>query len=53
MDKTKDAYKTIGEVSRELDILPHVLRFWESKFTQVKPVKRAIAITIRKTFLSY
>lgn len=40
MDKTKDAYKTIGEVSRELDILPHVLRFWESKFDRLKLIKR-------------
>ena len=40
MDKTKDAYKTIGEVSRELDVLPHVLRFWESKFDRLKLIKR-------------
>jgi len=33
-------YRTIGEVSEQLNIQPHVLRFWESKFKQVKPVKR-------------
>tara|TARA_B110000240_G_C13110365_1_gene288114 strand:+ start:156 stop:488 length:333 start_codon:yes stop_codon:yes gene_type:complete len=40
MNKTKDAYKTIGEVSRELDVFPHVLRFWESKFDRLKLIKR-------------
>jgi DNA-binding transcriptional MerR regulator len=34
------AFKTIGEVSEELDIPPHVLRFWEGKFSSVKPLKR-------------
>jgi DNA-binding transcriptional MerR regulator len=33
-------YRTIGEVSEQLNIKPHVLRFWESKFKQIKPVKR-------------
>ena len=33
-------YRTIGEVSEQLNIQPHVLRFWESKFKQIKPVKR-------------
>lgn len=33
-------YKTIGEVSEQLNIPTHVLRFWESKFKQIKPVKR-------------
>lgn len=33
-------FKTIGDVSAELDIPSHVLRFWESKFTQIKPLKR-------------
>ncbi len=33
-------YKTIGEVSAELSIPPHVLRFWESKFLNIKPHKR-------------
>ena len=41
MAKARDAFRTISEVSDALDTPPHVLRFWESKFTQVKPVKRA------------
>lgn len=39
--KAADAFRTISEVSEWLGVSPHVLRFWESKFTQVKPVKRA------------
>ena len=38
--KSPDAFKTISEVSDELDIPQHVLRFWESKFTQIRPLKR-------------
>ena len=41
MAKAPDAFRTISEVSEWLDTPAHVLRFWESKFTQVKPVKRA------------
>ncbi|MFV2052671.1 MerR family transcriptional regulator [Aliiroseovarius sp. YM-037] len=41
MDKSPDAFRTIREVSEWLDTPAHVLRFWESKFSQVKPVKRA------------
>ncbi|MDC0737339.1 MerR family transcriptional regulator [Cognatishimia sp. SS12] len=41
MAKSKDAFRTISEVADWLDVQPHVLRFWESKFTQVRPVKRA------------
>jgi len=41
MSKSQDAFRTISEVSDILDTPAHVLRFWESKFTQVKPVKRA------------
>ncbi|WP_372885327.1 MerR family transcriptional regulator [Shimia sp.] len=41
MGKSKDAYRTISEVADWLDTQAHVLRFWESKFSQVKPVKRA------------
>lgn len=41
MAKAPDAFRTISEVSESLDTPAHVLRFWESKFTQVKPVKRA------------
>ena len=39
--KSPEAFRTISEVSAELDVPQHVLRFWESRFTQVKPVKRA------------
>jgi DNA-binding transcriptional MerR regulator len=41
MNKSPDAFRTISEVADWLDIQAHVLRFWESKFNQVKPVKRA------------
>ncbi|RKF17069.1 MerR family transcriptional regulator [Roseovarius spongiae] len=41
MAKSADAFRTISEVAEWLGIPAHVLRFWESKFTQVKPVKRA------------
>ena len=41
MVKAPDAFRTISEVSEQLDTPAHVLRFWESKFAQVKPVKRA------------
>lgn len=39
--KSPDAFRTISEVSEWLDTPAHVLRFWESRFSQVKPVKRA------------
>jgi len=39
--KSRDAFRTISEVAAELDVPQHVLRFWESRFIQVKPVKRA------------
>lgn len=38
--KSASAFRTISEVATELDIPAHVLRFWESKFAQVKPLKR-------------
>ncbi|MFY0309265.1 MerR family transcriptional regulator [Leisingera sp. D0M16] len=41
MSKSPDAFRTISEVADWLGVQAHVLRFWESKFTQVKPVKRA------------
>ena len=40
MDKNINAYKTIGEVSTELDIPTHIIRFWETKFERLKLVKR-------------
>ena len=41
MSKSADAFRTISEVAEWLDLPTHVLRFWESKFSQIKPVKRA------------
>ncbi len=38
--KAPDAFRTISEVSEELDIPAHVLRFWETKFPQLSPLKR-------------
>ena len=40
MDKEDSALRTIGEVAEELNLPAHVLRFWETKFTQLKPNKR-------------
>lgn len=40
-EKSPDAYRTISEAGEEAGLPPHVLRFWESKFAQLKPVKRA------------
>lgn len=40
MNKALDAFRTISEVADELDIPKHVLRFWEVKFPQIKPMKR-------------
>lgn len=40
MTKSDKAFRTISEVSKELDVPAHVLRFWETKFPQVKPMKR-------------
>ncbi len=39
-EKSAAAFRTISEVAGELDVPPHVLRFWETKFSQVKPMKR-------------
>src|SRR5579864_6783649 len=39
--KSAEAFRTISEVADELEVPQHVLRFWESKFPQVKPLKRA------------
>jgi DNA-binding transcriptional MerR regulator len=41
MEKSPDAFRTISEVADWLGVPTHVLRFWESRFPQVKPVKRA------------
>jgi len=39
-DKSADAFRTISEVADELDLPQHVLRFWETRFQQIKPMKR-------------
>jgi DNA-binding transcriptional MerR regulator len=41
MEKSADAFRTISEVADHLDTPAHVLRFWETRFPQIKPVKRA------------
>ncbi len=38
--KSAEAFRTISEVASELDVPSHVLRFWETKFSQVRPLKR-------------
>jgi len=41
LDKAPDAFRTISEVAEDLNVPQHVLRFWESRFVQIKPMKRA------------
>jgi len=41
LDKAPDAFRTISEVAGDLDIPQHVLRFWETRFGQIKPMKRS------------
>jgi len=41
VQKAASAYKTISQVSATLDVPAHVLRFWETKFSQLKPMKRS------------
>ncbi len=38
--KNVKAYRTIGEISELFKIQPHILRFWEKSFNQIKPIKR-------------
>ena len=40
MNKSPDAFRTISEVADDLDLPQHVLRFWETRFSQIKPMKR-------------
>lgn len=40
MDKSPDAFRTISEAAEELDLPQHVLRFWETRFSTIKPLKR-------------
>ena len=39
VNKSKSAFRSIAEVSEDLAVAPHVLRFWETKFNQIKPMK--------------
>ncbi len=39
-DKAPEAFRTISEVAEELDVPQHVLRFWETRFSQIRPMKR-------------
>lgn len=39
VNKSKSAFRSIAEVTEDLGIAPHVLRFWETKFSQLKPMK--------------
>jgi DNA-binding transcriptional MerR regulator len=39
-DKSPDAFRTISEVAEDLDLPQHVLRFWETRFSHIKPLKR-------------
>ena len=41
MAKDAQAFRTIGELSDELDIAQHILRYWETRFPQLQPLKRA------------
>jgi DNA-binding transcriptional MerR regulator len=40
MEKSSDAFRTISEVAEDLDLPQHVLRFWETRFGQIRPLKR-------------
>ena len=40
-EKQPDAFRTIGELARELGVAQHILRYWETKFPQLKPLQRA------------
>jgi DNA-binding transcriptional MerR regulator len=40
LEKSPDAFRTISEVAQELDVPQHVLRFWESRFREIRPMKR-------------
>ncbi|MBA3834443.1 MAG: MerR family transcriptional regulator, partial [Sphingomonas sp.] len=40
-EKAPDAFRTIGELSAELGVAQHILRYWEAKFPQLRPLQRA------------
>ncbi len=46
VNKSKAAFRTIAEVADELGVGTHVLRFWETKFSQIRPMKGAAAAAI-------
>jgi DNA-binding transcriptional MerR regulator len=41
MNKTEDAFRTIGELAEELGLPQHILRYWETRFPQLRPLQRA------------
>ncbi|GAO40232.1 hypothetical protein SCH01S_45_00750 [Sphingomonas changbaiensis NBRC 104936] len=41
MTKSEDAFRTIGELAEELGLPQHILRYWESRFPQLRPLQRA------------
>jgi DNA-binding transcriptional MerR regulator len=41
MDKSTDAFRTIGEMARQLGVKTHILRYWEEQFPMLQPLKRA------------
>jgi len=41
VEKSPDAFRNISEVSEQLNVPAHVLRFWETRFSQIKPIKRS------------
>ena len=46
VEKSPNAFRTISEVAEIIDVPAHVLRFWEGKFAQIKPVKRGVEIRL-------
>ncbi|AQX18292.1 MerR HTH family regulatory protein [Bartonella sp. A1379B] len=52
MDKSPDAFRTISEVADLLGIPQHVLRFWETRFPQIKPLKRGGGVVIIALMIS-
>jgi DNA-binding transcriptional MerR regulator len=41
LDKSSDAFRTIGEMAKELGVKTHILRYWEEQFSMLRPLKRA------------
>ena len=55
INKSKSAFRSIAEVTEDLGIAPHVLRFWETKFSQIKPMKTksSPAVITARTMLNF